>query len=126
MNVEPGGTVDVVYYESQETTTVSNPFCTIRVGGGIRRRGTANSLVNTFWAQSLDGGKTFQGAPSFPMQMSTATSNWCTAASNVTPNFGDYIGATFGGNKVLATWGDGRNGVPDTFYATGLGAGKSK
>ncbi len=88
--------------------------------------GTANSLVNTFWAQSLDGGKTFQGAPSFPMQMSTATSNWCTAASNVTPNFGDYIGATFGGNKVLATWGDGRNGVPDTFYATGLGAGKSK
>ncbi len=126
VNVEPGGTVDVVYYESQETPTVSNPFCTIRVGGGIRRRGTANSLVNTFWAQSLDGGKTFQGAPSFPMQMSTATSNWCTAASNVTPNFGDYIGATFGGNKVLATWGDGRNGVPDTFYATGLGAGKSQ
>jgi hypothetical protein len=125
VNVEPSGTVDVVYYESQETTTVSNPFCTIRVGGGLRRRGTANSLVNTFWAQSLDGGNTFQGAPSFPMQMSTATSNWCTAASNIRPNFGDYIGATFGGNKVLATWGDGRNGVPDTFYATGLGAGKS-
>jgi len=48
--------VDVVYYERQETTVVSNPFCTINVGGGIRRRGTANSLVNTFWAQSLDGG----------------------------------------------------------------------
>jgi len=125
VNVEPGGTVDVVYYESQETTTASNPFCTISVGGGIRRRGTANSLVNTFWAQSLDGGTTFQSMP-FPMQMSTATTNWCTTASNIRPNFGDYIGATFGGNKVLATWGDGRNGVPDTFYATGLGAGKSK
>ena len=126
VNVEPGGTVDVVYYESQETTVTSNPFCTISVGGGVRRRGTANSLVNTFWAQSLDGGTTFQGAPSFPKVMSTATSNWCTTASNVRPNFGDYIGATFGGNRVLATWGDGRNGVPDTFYATGLSAGKSQ
>ncbi|HYL13591.1 MAG TPA: hypothetical protein VEV41_11180 [Terriglobales bacterium] len=122
VNVEPGGTIDVVYYESQETTTASNAVCTINVGGGIRRRGTANSLVNTFWAQSVDGGSTF-GAP---IQMTTATSNWCTAASNVRPNFGDYIGATFGGNRVLATWGDGRNGVPDTFYATGLGAGKSQ
>jgi hypothetical protein len=125
VNVEPSGTVDVVYYESQEIPVDSNPFCTIRVGGGLRRRGTANSLVNTFWAQSLDGGATFQSAP-FPLMMSSATSNWCTTGSNIRPNFGDYIGATFGGNKVLATWGDGRNGVPDTFYATGLGAGKSK
>ncbi len=114
--------MDVVYYERQETTVVSNPFCTINVGGGIRRRGTANSLVNTFWAQSLDGGNTF----GTPIQMSTATTNWCTTASNIRPNFGDYIGATFGGNKVLATWGDGRNGVPDTFDATGLGVGKSQ
>jgi hypothetical protein len=126
VNVEPGGAVDVVYYESQEMPTPTNAICNISLGGGVRRRGTANSLVNTFWAQSLDGGTTFQGAPSFPMQMSTATSNWCTAASNIRPNFGDYIGASFGGNKVLATWGDGRNGVPDTFYATGLGAGKSQ
>jgi len=127
VNVEPGGTVDVVYYESQETTTTSNPFCTIRVAtlsGNVplRRRGTANSLVNTFWARSLNGGNTF----GTPIQMTTATSNWCTAASNIRPNFGDYIGATFGGNRALATWGDGRNGVPDTFYATGLGAGKSQ
>ncbi len=125
VKVEPSGTVDVVYYESQETTTASNPFCTISVGGGIRRRGTANSLVNTLWAQSLNGGTTFQSVP-FPLTMSSATTNWCTTASNIRPNFGDYIGASFGGNKVLATWADGRNGVPDTFYATGLGAGKSK
>jgi hypothetical protein len=39
VNVEPGGTVDVVYYESQETTTASNPVCTISVGGGLRRQG---------------------------------------------------------------------------------------
>jgi hypothetical protein len=122
VNVEPGGTVDVVYYESQETAVTSNPFCTVSVGGGIRRRGTANSLVDTFWAQSLNGG----GAFGTPIKMTTSTTNWCTTASNIRPNFGDYIGATFGGNRVLATWGDGRNGVPDTFYATGLGAGKSK
>ncbi len=45
--------------------------------------------------------------------MTTSATNWCT--SNIRPNFGDYIGATFGGNRVLAAWGDGRNGVPDTF-----------
>jgi hypothetical protein len=125
VSVEPGGNVDVVYLESQETTTAANPLCSIRVavlasGKALRRVGPANSLVNTFWVQSTDG-TTF----GTPIQMSRATSNWCTAVSNVTPNFGDYIGSTSGGNRVLATWGDGRNGVPDTFYATGLGASKA-
>src|SRR5207245_10529406 len=60
VNVEPGGAVDVVYYESQEMPTATNTICNISLGGGVRRRGTANSLVNTFWAQSLDGGTTFQ------------------------------------------------------------------
>ncbi len=125
VSVEPGGNVDVVYLESQETATAANPLCSVRVatlasGKALRRVGSANSLVNTFWVQSTDG-TTFGE----PIQMSTATSNWCTAISNVTPNFGDYIGSTSGGNRVLATWGDGRNGVPDTFYGTGLGAGKA-
>lgn len=122
VTVEPGGALDVVYYESQEAPVGSNPECIVRVGGPVRRVGTANSLVNTFWTQSLDGGSSF----TTPLQMTAATSNWCTAVSNVRPNFGDYIGSAFGGNRVLATWGDGRNGVPDTFVATGLGAGKSK
>jgi hypothetical protein len=102
VSIEPGGTVDVVYLESQETTTTTNPFCIVRVA-------------------TLASGKALRRAH----QISTATSNWCTAVSNVTPNFGDYIGSTSGGNRVLATWGDGRNGIPDTFYATGLGGGKS-
>ncbi|HEX9038316.1 MAG TPA: sialidase family protein [Ktedonobacterales bacterium] len=125
VSIESGGTVDVVYLESQETPTAANPICRERVGTlasgkTLRRVGSANSLVNTFWVQSTDGAHF--GAP---LQMSSATSNWCTTASNVTPNFGDYIGSTSGGNRVLAVWADGRNGVPDTFYATGLGAGKS-
>ncbi len=119
VTVEPGGTVDVVYLESQETSIGTT--CNVSIGGGLRRKGPAVSLVNTFWVQSLDGGSTFTN----PLKMTSATSNWCMAVSNVRPNFGDYIGSTFGGNHVLATWGDGRNGVPDTFYATCLGAGKS-
>lgn len=121
VNVEPGGNVDVVYLESQEMPTASNPLCSVRLSATLHRVGSANSLVNTFWVQSIDGGATF-GAP---LEVSSATSNWCTTVSNVTPNFGDYIGAAAIGNHTLAVWGDGRNGVPDTFYATVLGAGKS-
>lgn len=122
VTVEPGGNVDVVFYQSQETTTASNPQCTVSVGGGVLRNGSANSLVDTFWAQSLDGGNTF---PTL-LQVDTSTSNWCTAVSNVRPNFGDYIGSAVGGSHVFPVWADGRNGVPDTFYATLQGAGKSK
>jgi hypothetical protein len=126
VGVEPGGNVDVVYLESQETTTATNPNCIVRVGTvasgkALRRAGPANSLVNAFEVQSTDGGVTF----SAPIKLSTATSNWCTAVSNVTPNFGDYIGTAEGGNRMLATWGDARNGVPDVVYAQFQGAGKS-
>ncbi len=121
VTVEPGGNVDVVYYESREESTVSNPICNINLGGGRRRRGTANSLVDTFWAQSTNGGTSLNT----PVKVTTATSNWCTAVSNIRPNFGDYIGSASGGNHVFPTWADGRNGVPDTFHADILGAGKS-
>ncbi len=121
VTVEPGGVVDVVYYESNETSTAANPVCNVSVGGGLRRRGPANSLVDTFWARSIDGGATF-GAP---IQVTTATSNWCTTASNIRPNFGDYIGSAAGGNRALPVWADGRNGVPDVFFSQALGAGKS-
>ncbi len=124
VSVDPGGSVNVVYFESRETQATANPTdveCDVSVGGGIRRQGLNSSLVDTFWVQSTDGGATF----SSPMKLSSATSNWCTTVSNVRPNFGDYIDARSAGNRVLALWGDGRNGIPDSFYATGLGAGKS-
>jgi hypothetical protein len=105
--------VNVVYYDSQETQTASNPECVVRVGGPVRRVGSANSLVDTFLVQSSDGGSTFQA----PVLVTSATSNWCTAVSNVTPNFGDYIGSATAQRKVLSVWGDGRNGVPDVFFA---------
>ena len=119
VTVEPGGNVDVVYYESQETTVSPANLCSPNVGGR-RRAGFANSLVDTFWVQSTDGGSTF----SAPTKVTTATTNWCTTVSNITPNFGDYIGSVSGGNHVFPTWADGRNGVPDVFTAPILGAGK--
>jgi hypothetical protein len=106
-------TVNVVYYDSQETETPSNPQCVVRVGGPVRRVGSANSLVDTFLAQSFDGGRSFQA----PVLVTSETSNWCTAVSNVTPNFGDYIGSATARRNVLSVWGDGRNGVPDVFFA---------
>lgn len=127
VTVQPGGNVDVIYYESQEvqaTLASTDVECAQRVQGGTRQRRASfvSSLVDTFWSRSIDGGASFAA----PIRVSSATSNWCTAVSNIRPNFGDYIGSASGGNRVLPTWADGRNGVPDTFYATGLGAGKSK
>lgn len=114
VSINDGGNVNVVYLESQETPIASNPLCNISVGGGVRRVGMANSLVNTFIVGSTDGGATF-GAP---VEVSSATSNWCTAVSNIRPNFGDYIGSASLANKTFPLWGDGRNVKPDAFYAT--------
>jgi len=113
VNVESSGNVDVTFYESQETETPSNPECIVNVGGGVRRIGPANSLVDTFVVQSLDGGNTF----GTPVRVTSATSNWCTTVSNIRPNFGDYIGGTTVQSRILPVWADGRNGVPDTFFA---------
>jgi len=118
VSVEAGGGVNVVYYESQETL-IAGKTCNVGLGGVVRRVGPASSLVNTFWSRSTDGGASF-GAP---IDVSSATTNWCTTVSNIRPNFGDYIGSTSGGDRVLALWADGRNGIPDSFYAQGLGGG---
>lgn len=127
VSVEPGGNVDVIYYQSHEVTTDANPVCSVQIGTltsgtQVFRRGPANSLVDTYWVQSTDGGITFTA----PVRVSTATSNWCTAATNITPNFGDYIGSASGGNRVFPVWADGRNGFPDVFAAQILGAGKAQ
>ena len=120
-SVEPGGDVDVLYYESQEASTPANPECVEDIEfTNVFRVGPANSLVDTYAVNSRDGGATF-GAPT---KVTTATSNWCTTETNIFPNFGDYIGGTSGANRVLPIWADGRNGIPDTFFAPFLGPGK--
>ncbi len=119
------GNVNAVFTETREAQATENPSdteCNVNLGQTRvsstlvfvnRRAGLVSSLVDIFVSQSTDGGSTF-GAP---VRVSTATSNWCTAASNIRPNFGDYIGAFQDGDRVLATWGDSRNGPVDTFFA---------
>ncbi len=120
VEVEPGGNVDVIYLQSSETSTTSTSTCIMGLDDGAVRVGQANSLVDTYWVQSTDFGSTFSG----PIRVSSATSNWCTAAADSYPNFGDYINAFATGNHTYAVWGDGRNGIPDTFNAVILGSGK--
>jgi hypothetical protein len=126
VNIGTRGEVNVVYYESREFHLSSDPLaidCTVSIGGGLARRSLRASLVDTFFAQSLDGGRTFQT----PVKVSTVTSNWCDTFSNIRPNFGDYIDARTVGSTTFAVWADSRNTVtisgtprhiPDVFYAS--------
>ncbi len=105
------GTVSVFYYDVRETVLPAP--CNQTIGGGLRRIGPASSLVDSFVVVSRNGGRNF-GAP---VRVSSVTSNWCTTVSNIRPNFGDYLGSTSLGAKIFPVWADGRNGVPDTFFA---------
>jgi len=128
VSVEPTGVVDVTYYESQEVAAPDGSACTVRVSRTplIFRTGQAHSFADTFWVQSFDGGSTF----SAPTRVTSVTSDWCATFSNVTPNFGDYVGSVSVDRRVLSTWADSRNVLPnltpnhiaDTFYATGFGS----
>jgi hypothetical protein len=77
------------------------------------RESPVSSLVNLFHVQSTDGGVGFQS----PIRVSEETTNWCTAVRTIIPNFGDYNTAVSGGNRLFATWADGRNGFPEVFFA---------
>ena len=81
-SVEPGGDVDVVYYESQEASTPANPECVETLGTDFFGVGPANSLVDTYAVNSRDGGATF----GTPTKVTTVTSNWCTTETNIFPN----------------------------------------
>ena len=127
IGVEPTGVVDVTYIESQEVPAADGGACTVRVNRNplLYRTGPSHSFADTLWVQSFDGGSTF----SAPVRVSSVTSDWCATFSNVTPNFGDYVGSVSGDRRVQTTWADSRNVLPnitpshiaDTFYATGFG-----
>ncbi|MCA1615314.1 MAG: exo-alpha-sialidase [Acidobacteria bacterium] len=111
----PGGGVGVLYYESREAVADAAGCTAVLIdGGNAERKGPASTQVDTHYVQSRDGGATF-GAP---VKVSTATSNWCAVKGNIFPRFGDYIAGRVAGRRLLAAWTDGRNGVPDVFFAT--------
>ncbi len=120
VSVRDDGSVDVVYLESQEVATGTD--CNVAFNPTSFRVGPLNSLVDTYWVQSRDGGSTF----SAPLKVSTATSNWCLAPYSFAPsdptvgfllsNAGDYMGTASVLNQTLTVWPDDRSGVMDTFF----------
>jgi hypothetical protein len=107
--VDQIGVVDVVYMESLERPTAQNATCTATLEHGRRRVGSASSLVSVWWARSADGGATFAA----PARLSTTASNWCTAASNMRPNFGTGPSLAAVAGHLLVLWSDGRGGLPE-------------
>ena len=104
VTVQDDGDVVVTYNESLET----------EIPDFLNGNGTGTSLVDIFSATSTDGGTTF----GTPMIITEVTTDWGATATNIIPNFGDYIFHVSTSSKDLITWADGRNGVPDAFYAT--------
>jgi hypothetical protein len=91
VSVQPDGTVDVVWYENEE------------------------GIADVYYAASTDGGASF----SAPIKVTSAPSNWNSAVSNITPNFGDYIGIASRQNRAFACWGDSRpDNHPNVFMAS--------
>jgi hypothetical protein len=110
ISVGPAGVVDVTWSESFEPN-----------GTGFQGAGAGTSLVDIYWARSTDGGESF-GAP---VRITEVTTDWAATASDLVPNFGDYNDAVTFGQRLLTTWADGRNGVPDVFFARAKGTGGS-
>jgi len=115
VSTTPSGKVSVLYYESQESEEGGTGCDAVLIDGGMaERKGPASSQVDVNFVESRDGGTTFGE----PIKVSTATTNWCAVKSNMFPSFGDYIISRSAGNRLLAAWTDGRNGMPDIFFAS--------
>ena len=99
VSIQPGGNVDITYYEQTSGTP----------------------MVDVYWAQSVDGGATWET----PVRVTEVSTNWATTFTNIMPNFGDYNTTVSAGNRLFATWADGRYGIPDVFFAKILTIGKA-
>jgi hypothetical protein len=118
--VHDSGAVDVVYMESQEKQVTPDPNdveCKIKMVVDVVREGKASSLIDVWAARSADGGATF--AP--PLRVTSETTNWCKVAYDYDTtqfaNFGDVLGIYTAGDRTFVVWPDGRNGVPDAYFA---------
>lgn len=118
--VEPDGSVDVVYLESRETQATAaadDVECSVDLLSGQKRAGQVSSLVDLWWVRSTDGGASF-GAP---VRVTSQTSNWCAAKSDragiLFANFGDFQALHAAGSRLFAVWTDGRDGVPEAYFA---------
>jgi hypothetical protein len=129
--VRNNGDIDVIYMESLEKQVTPDPDdveCKIlTVVANQVRQGKLSSLSDIYWVRSTDGGATF-GAP---IRVTTETTNWCKVKydqeTTQYANFGDVLGIWTTGTRSFAVWPDGRNGVPDAYFAElTVGAAKAK
>ncbi len=119
--VRNNGDIDIVFMESLEKQVTPDPDdveCKIlTVVGNQVRQGKLSSLSDIYWVRSTDGGTTF-GAP---IRVTTETTNWCKVKydqeTTQYANFGDVLGIWTTGDRTFAVWPDGRNGVPDAYFA---------
>jgi hypothetical protein len=127
VSIQPSGNVDITYYESAETDLDedNDAECVVFGAGRIPppiRISPVSSMVDLYYIQSANGGASFHP----PIRVSNVTTNWCDTISDIAPNFGDYNTAVSAGNRLFATWADGRYGVPDVFFSKIRTAGKSE
>jgi hypothetical protein len=118
--VQPGGEVDVIYYESQEREAdahADETACVTVMPSGLFRAGRNSSLVDVYLARSQDGGATF----GFPVRITTETTDWCKTQTDLggflEANFGNYLGIFTGSGRIFTVWTDGRSGVPDAYFS---------
>lgn len=93
VSVDANGTVNVFFYD--------------------RRDNPGTGITNVYFAQSFDGGDTFE--PN--ILVTEVATNWSATASDITPNMGDYMSSASVGTDVLVNWSDGRSGDPDSYFA---------
>jgi hypothetical protein len=124
--VRQDGEVDVVYVEEQEKQLTADPDdveCDVLTVYGLRRKGKVSSLIDLYRVSSGDGGTTFGS----PIRVTSETTNWCKVSYHSQgtqfANFGDYLGIFSTANRTFVVWPDGRNGVPDAYFAELAGGG---
>jgi hypothetical protein len=120
LTVRNDGSVDIIYMESQEAQLTPDPGdieCNIMMVLDWTRAGRFASLIDVYWVESKDGGATF--GP--PVRVSSETTNWCKVKYDYETtqyaNFGDLLGLYTTGTKTFAVWPDGREGIPDAYFA---------
>jgi len=72
-------------------------------------------LTDIYYTSSTNGGATF--APSAIVNDGGSV-NWNNVVTNIFPNMGDYSALVGQGLKVYANWADGRDGTPDSYFAS--------
>src|SRR5262249_28485182 len=77
-----------------------------------RREKPVKTITNLLYAQSSDGGASFD-----PNIRVTDTPSLWVVTSEGAPNYGDYINSVSVGTKACVAYADGRDGDPDAYFA---------